>query len=131
MSKQPTPPAPELSPKMQMCKSELKEVLSRYDVAAVIILHEPGTVNYFMKLDPSYSLASMSNGQVALAPSQNIENPEVPTVKAHETVNLFRNLSGMTQRVLQSLSNSLTAAQAYYNLHPPGIKPVNGKHPKK
>ncbi len=131
MSKQ-QPPAPELSPKMTMVTAELKEVLARYDVAAVVVLHEPGAVNYFMKLDPSYSLASLTNGQMALAPAPpNLLNPDVPSSPAHETVNLFRNLAGMTQRVLQSLSSSLMAAQAYYNLYPPGVKPVNGKHPKK
>lgn len=133
MSKQQQPPAPELSPKMQMLTAELREVLGRYDVAAVVVLHEQGAVNYFMKLDPSYSLASLTpQGQMSLAPAPpNIMNPAVPSQPAHETVNLFRNLAAMTQRVLQSLSNSLMTAQAYYNLYPPGVKGMNGKHPGK
>lgn len=115
-----------------MLTTELKEVLGRYDVAAVVILHEPGTVNYFMKVDPSYSLASLVEGKVSMAPAPpNIAQPDAPSPKAADTVNLFRNLAGMTQRVLQSLSNSLTVAQAYYNLYPPGVKGMNGKHPGK
>lgn len=124
--------APELSPKMQMVTAELKEVLARYDVAAVVVLHEPGAVNYFLKVDPSYSLATMKNDKMALAPAPlNLLNPDAVPELAAQTVNMFRNLASMTQRLVASLGASLMTSQAFYNLYPPGVKPINGKKPGK
>lgn len=130
MSKLQSPP--ELSPKMQMCSAELKEVLARYDVAAVVILHEPAQVSYFVQLDPSYSLATMVNNRLNLRlPPPDLANPDAVPEGPAQTVNMFRNMCGLLRNILTVMTQSLMTAQAYYNLVPkggPGDPPhINGK----
>lgn len=114
---------------MQMLRQELGDLLDRYDVGAVVILHEPGAVNYVLKVDPSYSLARTKGDNVELLPALAEADGGVPE-RAAATINLFRNLAGMTRQVLASLAHSLQAAQLFYNLYPPGQEPrQNGRRP--
>lgn len=106
---------------MQMCSAELQEVLKRYDVAAVVLLHEPGQCVYFVKLDPSYSLATMKNNTLELTrPKPDLEHPDsIPSGPA-DTVNMFRNLCGLMSNLMKVMAQSLSSAQIFYNLTPKG-----------
>lgn len=131
MSKRPDQ-APEPSAKMQMCSNELKEVLARYDVAAVVVLHEPAQVVYFVKLDPSYSLASMKDNKLILGKGlPDLLNPDGPPKGAADTVNMFRNMCGLLRNVLSVMTQSLMSSQVFYNLvpkgGPSGAPHLNGK----
>lgn len=52
------------SPKLKKAAEEIKEILAKYDIAAEVSLHTPGFSEYILKLNPSYSCVSLSNGGV-------------------------------------------------------------------
>lgn len=123
---------PEPSAKMQMCTKELKDVLARYDVAAVVVLHEPAQVVYFVKLDPSYSLATMHDNKLKFGqPKPDLLHPEAVHPGPANTVNMFRNMYGMLRNILGTMQQSLMSAQVFYNLvpkgGPSGAPHLNGK----
>lgn len=45
---------------------EIKDILSREDIAGVVILHEPGAVEYLVKIDPTYSCAKLKDGKLLM-----------------------------------------------------------------
>ena len=49
------------SPKLKNAMAEIEAILKREDLAGVIILHEPGSVEVLTKIDPSYSCASFQH----------------------------------------------------------------------
>lgn len=111
--------APEPTPHIKMCAAELQAVLDRYDLAAVVVLHEPSQVTFFVKLDPSYSLAKMHGDKLKLNhPKPDLEHPDAISPGPAHTVNMFANLGGMLQQVLGNMKQSLMSAQVFYNLRP-------------
>lgn len=56
------------SPKLKKAAAEINEILKKYDIAGVVLLHTPGHSEYLLKLDPSYSCANMNEktGEVRL-----------------------------------------------------------------
>ena len=46
------------SPKLKSAMAEIKEIVERYDIGGVVILHTPGNSEYANFLEPSYSCAS-------------------------------------------------------------------------
>lgn len=43
------------NPKLKKAMEEIKSILKKYDVGAVVVLHLPGSSEYFNRLNPSYS----------------------------------------------------------------------------
>lgn len=54
------------SPKLKTAMSEIKGILSRYDLGAVIVIHEGHHSEFVVKIDPTYSCAKIVNGGVRL-----------------------------------------------------------------
>lgn len=54
------------SPKLKTAMEEIKQVLAKHDLGAIIVLHTPGFGEYFVKVDPSYSCAAINeaNGYI-------------------------------------------------------------------
>ena len=48
------------SPKLKMAMEEIKEILKKHDIAASVVLHTPGWAEYLLRIDPSYSCATLS-----------------------------------------------------------------------
>lgn len=45
------------SPKLKKAAEEIKSILDKYDIAAMVVLHTPGHSEYLIKINPSYSCA--------------------------------------------------------------------------
>jgi hypothetical protein len=43
------------SPKLKKAMEEIKAIVNKYDIGAIICLHTPGFREYMQKVDPSYS----------------------------------------------------------------------------
>lgn len=43
------------SPKLKKAMGEIKDILSKYDIGGVVIIHTPGHGEFLNKLDPTYS----------------------------------------------------------------------------
>lgn len=48
------------SPKLKKAASEIKEILKKYDIAALVTLHTNGFAEYINEITPSYSCASFT-----------------------------------------------------------------------
>lgn len=79
------------SPKLKKAIQEIKVILSREDIAGVIILHEPGFSEFLVKIDPTYSCAKIQDGQL----------------KVKSKKEDFKENPAMRQRVVQNTSNML------------------------
>lgn len=54
------------SPKLKKAAEEIKDILKKHDIAAVIMLHTPGYGEYVVELSPSYSCAKIEHGLLSL-----------------------------------------------------------------
>lgn len=83
------------SPKLKNAMEEIKAVIAKYDIAAVVVLHEPDFVEYFTKIDPSYSCASFIEGGVRVRSKAEDfgGDVEIRNQKLKDTANLLQSLS--------------------------------------
>jgi hypothetical protein len=51
------------SPKLKMAMEEIKAILKKHDIAGMVILHTPGFTEYLNKIDPSYSILKIKDGE--------------------------------------------------------------------
>jgi len=54
------------SPKLKRVMSKIESILKEEDLAGVVVLHEPGAAELLTRLDPSYSCASIENGNLRI-----------------------------------------------------------------
>lgn len=54
------------NPTLMMASKELKDVLDKYDIGGVFIIHIPGHVQFGLKVDPKYSAAFMKGDQLTI-----------------------------------------------------------------
>lgn len=52
------------SPQLKEIMSEIKAVLQKHDVAAYILLHEPGFSEYLISIEPSWSIIRLEKNSV-------------------------------------------------------------------
>ena len=74
---------------------EVKAIIAKYDIAAVVILHEPNFVEYLTCIAPSYSCASfIENGIRVRAKKEDFGGDvAVRNQKLKDTANMLHNLS--------------------------------------
>lgn len=51
------------SPKLKKVISEIEKILKENDVAGMVVVHTPGNTEYLLKLDASYSAATVEANQ--------------------------------------------------------------------
>lgn len=54
------------SPKLKRVMEDIKAILDKEDVGAIIILHEPGATEFVNKVNPSYSCASFEGDELRI-----------------------------------------------------------------
>src|SRR4051812_33483380 len=54
------------SPKLKKAMEEIKAVVKKYDVGAIVVLHTPGFSEYLFKIDPGYSAAKLEVDRVRI-----------------------------------------------------------------
>lgn len=82
------------SPKLKRAIQEIKDILSREDIAGVIILHEPGFSEFLVKLNPTYYCARIMDGQLKVKSKKNDfrENPAMRERIVSNTANMLHML---------------------------------------
>lgn len=48
------------SPKLKKAMEEIKTILKKYDLGAMVVIHTPGHSEFVLKVDPSYSCAKFN-----------------------------------------------------------------------
>lgn len=89
------------SPKLKKAMQEIEAIITKYDIAAVVVLHEPSFVEYLSKIDPSYSCASyIENGIRVRAKTADFGGDvEIRNQKLKDTANMLHNLAMRTALV--------------------------------
>ena len=130
-------PPPEHSPKLQMAAAEIKEILKRYDIAGVAVLHTPGFKEVINRLDPDYSCIKVDDYRHLKInkPIKDPLNPELAAKKVADTVNMIAHLQMTTSQLSQVLSQTLVAVRMSFGMMPPGPRQtppnfINGKKRK-
>ena len=54
----------QFSPKLKKAMADIKAILDEHDIAGMVFLHTPGHGEYMIKINPSYSCASIDRGQL-------------------------------------------------------------------
>jgi hypothetical protein len=86
------------SPKLKNAMEEVKEILRKYDIAGVVVLHTPGNSEYLNHLTPTYSCASQaSNGNMVFKSAKKHFTDEA------ERINKLRDTSNMLALLAEPL----------------------------
>lgn len=82
------------SPKLKRAIQEIKDILSREDIAGVVILHEPGFSEFLVKVDPTYSCAKIQDGQLKVKSKKEDfkQNPAMREKVVRNTANMLHML---------------------------------------
>lgn len=54
------------SPKLKKAMEEIKEIVKKYDIGALVTLHDPGNSEYWNHITPSYSLMKVNGDEIRL-----------------------------------------------------------------
>lgn len=80
------------SPKLRSAMAEIKEIIKKHDIGAVVVLHTPGYGEDYIKIDPSYSCTKVAvtmKGEAVV----NITTKNTPKEQKQQmltdTVNMF------------------------------------------
>jgi hypothetical protein len=94
---------------------EIKAILTKYDIAAVVVLHEPSFIEYLSKIDPSYSCASFVEGGIRVrAKKEDFDgDEEVRNQKLKDTANMLHNLAKGTATVSLPLIDTSEAVDKF------------------
>jgi hypothetical protein len=84
--------------KLKVAAEEIKEILRKHDLAAVVSLHSPGHGEYFAHLNPSYSCAYMYNDNEVrfYSKSTDYKTQEEQIQKQADTSNMLKVLTDIT-----------------------------------
>jgi hypothetical protein len=52
------------SPKLKTAMQEIKDILSKHDIAGVVVIHTPGHTEYLNKLNPTYSCVKVNGDEL-------------------------------------------------------------------
>lgn len=52
------------SPKLKKAMEEIKDILSKHDIAGIVVLHTPGHSEFLSKLNPTYSCCKTNGDRI-------------------------------------------------------------------
>ena len=94
------------SPKLKNAMEEIKEVLRKHDIAGVVVLHSPGFGEFLLKVNPSYSCASIDelNGMMKFrAKREDFNNEAEMRNRVEDTSNMIHVLCQQTSMLSVNL----------------------------
>jgi hypothetical protein len=113
------------SPKLKTAVEEIRAILKKHDVAAVVVLHTPGFSEYIFKIDPSYSCAKVTNNrlEVKLKLEHYNNDRKLRDQFAKDTLNMINHLTEVTGMMTMQLVNASKVIEEHI-----GITGDNGGH---
>lgn len=93
------------SPKLKMAAEDIKDVLKKYDIAAVVVLHTPGFSEYLFAVTPTYSCAELDGGRfrVKIKLSHYNDDKKMRDRFVKDTTNMMYHLSHITGTLAMNL----------------------------
>lgn len=85
------------SPKLKKAMQEIKAIISKYDIAASVVIHTPGHSEVLLKIDPTYSCAKIEGDSVIIkATSSEIPDKNIRHKRIEDTSNMLLMLAQVT-----------------------------------
>jgi len=90
------------SPKLRKAIDEIKGVLDKYDIAGLIVLHEPNHGEFLLNINPSYSCISFQADGLRIN-TKPFESTESKNEAVKNTCNMTSSLFEMAFKQVQNL----------------------------
>jgi hypothetical protein len=84
------------SPKLKTAMEEIKAILKKHDIAALVVLHSPGFIEYVNRLETNYSCAFVSEGEFRVR----LKTSEVGKERAKELAEGTYNMINMMTDII-------------------------------
>ncbi len=94
------------SPKLKKAMEEVKEILNKYDIGALVVLHTPGHSEYLNKINPSYSCAKFESDEAVRFRAKKADfggDVEARNKKLTDTSNMLNLLGEVGARISLSM----------------------------
>lgn len=101
------------SPKLEAAMQEIKKLLEMYDIAGIVFLHTPQVGEYLIKLEASYSIATLNatEGTIQIKTNPNNTNQEKQKSIA-DTSNMLRIFAELLLKNGLAISDASTMLDA-------------------
>lgn len=96
-------PRGESSHVLKTVMEEIEELLVRYDLGAVVVLHTPGHSEFLQRIDPSYSCAYFVDGGVQFNTKRLGISKEQKQNMLKHTANMFKLLADNTGMIAMGM----------------------------
>lgn len=103
------------SPKLKRVMQEIKDILSRENIAGVVVLHEPGAVEYLVKVDPTYSCAKLQDGKLLMKATADEFGGD--TTKRNRLIADTANMLHMTADAIGPIAIALLESSKFIDKH--------------
>lgn len=102
----------QFSPKLKNAMKDIENILKRYDIAGVVVLHTPGHSEHLLRINPTYSCAKIDGDRVTLKAKLSHYNGDAAArdEKGRDSANMFKLLGehgGKTFLMLMEVSDEL------------------------
>ena len=90
------------SPKLRKAMAEIKEVLDKYDIVGLVVLHEPSHGEFLLKINPSYSCISFQTDGIRIN-TKPFDSKESKSDAVKNTCNMTSSLFEMISKQVDNL----------------------------
>lgn len=91
------------SPKLKKAMEEIKAIVEKHDIAAVVVLTEPGHSEYLQKVNPSFSCARFEAGSLRITAKASEIGKQKRDELLTNTSNMFKLLADNTARIASTM----------------------------
>lgn len=92
--------------KLKTAIEEIKKILSKHDIGAMVVLHTPGHSEFLLNVSPSYSCATFIEDKLRVKTNLDIDfngDKNARTKKVTDTANMLHHLTSTTVHCADSL----------------------------
>jgi hypothetical protein len=104
-------------PKLKVAMAEVKEVLAKYDIGAIVLLASPTHSEYLYEFSPTWSCAKIEGAQLrvkALRADFPSEEAQVKCLK--ETIGMLAGFADLSAQSLEALTRVLKMLGEHLNI---------------
>lgn len=93
------------SPKLKKAMQEIKDILSKHDIAGMVVIHTPGHSEFLNKMDPTYSILKIKGDEVRMRATAADYNGDLAARNKAiaDTCNMLHSITATTGQMLMPL----------------------------
>jgi hypothetical protein len=98
------------SPKLKMAMEEIKAIIKKYDIGAIVELHTPGHGEFFIEVSPSYSCAWFEGNHLRIRARLKEDfngDRKAWGVKVNDTTNMLLTFLDTNKKLQEGLTSAL------------------------